>query len=71
MFSGDNVKINGNDYSAYIKEQPYLSRNLYVKQATSLFKLVRGFGFRVLVGYQRIYVSVDTFYDNKVYMRIT
>lgn len=66
VIQGDIVKINGQDYSSYIKEQPYLSRNLYVKQATSLFKMVRGFGFRVLYGYQRIFISVDPFYDNKV-----
>ena len=64
--NGDNVIINGVDYSSSIETSPFLSRVVYVKQATSLFKLIRGFGFRVLYGYRRIYVSVDPFYDNKV-----
>ena len=66
VISGDMVRINGEDMTAFVKQQPYSSRTLYVKQATSIFKMVRGFGFRVLYGFRRIYVSVDPFYDNKV-----
>ena len=66
VIEGSSVKINGDDYSASIENQPFLSRNLYVKQATSLFMLIRGFGFRVLFGFRRVYISIDPFYDNKV-----
>lgn len=63
---GDIVKINGKDLTSFIREQPYLSSTLYVKQATSKFMMIKGFGFRVLFGYRQIFISVDPFYDNKV-----
>ncbi|XP_052224799.1 SCO-spondin-like [Dreissena polymorpha] len=66
VIQGGSVQVNGQDYTAYIQDKPYLSHHLYVKQVTSLFKLVRGFGFRVLYGQRRIYVSVESFYDNKI-----
>lgn len=60
------VFINGLDYTDHINKKPYWTRTLYVKQATTLFKLVKGFGFRVLFGFRRIYVNLDPFFDNKV-----
>lgn len=64
--AGGTVRINGKDYTSNIQEKPFLSRHLYVKQATSLFKMIRGFGFRILYGFRRVSISVDPFYDNKV-----
>ncbi|XP_052794204.1 uncharacterized protein LOC128227575 [Mya arenaria] len=62
----DILLINDVDYSGTINVQPYISRHIYVKQASSLFKLIRGFGFRILYGFRRIYVSLDPFFDNRV-----
>ena len=65
------------DYSAVIntkhftasslESSPFHNEHIYVKRVTSLFLLVRGFGFRVLFDPNgRIYITLDPFYMNKV-----
>ena len=59
--TGD-VALNGE-----VLTMPFSNDEIYVKQVTSLFKLIRGFGFHILYdGAQRIYVNLGPFYLNKV-----
>lgn len=46
---------------------PFSNENIYVKQVTSLFKLIRGFGFHILYdSAQRVYVNLGPHYLDKV-----
>lgn len=46
---------------------PFSNENIYVKQVTSLFKLIRGFGFHILFdSAQRVYVNLGSHYLDKV-----
>lgn len=64
-----------NDFSATINSEdyddlnivPYHNMYIYVKQVTSLFVIIRGFGFKVLYAKTgRIYMTFDPYYANKV-----
>ncbi|XP_064613991.1 LOW QUALITY PROTEIN: SCO-spondin-like [Liolophura sinensis] len=58
------VTINGREMS---RSLPYSSRNIYVKQVTSLFKMISGFGFQILYdGDSRVYIKVEPFFKNKI-----
>lgn len=57
-----NVKLNGETL-----QLPFSNDQFYVKKVTSLFKLIRGFGFYIMYdGDQRIYLNLGPFYMNKV-----
>lgn len=48
-------------------QKPYFSERVFVKQATSLFMMVRGFGFQLLYDRNgRIYLTLEPYYINKV-----
>ena len=68
------VKLH-DDFSATINEveydnlrtQPFTDRYIYVKTITSLFTIIRGFGFKVLYApLGRVYLVFDPYYINKV-----
>ena len=62
--------INGVDYDD-LKTEPFSNGNIYVKTITSLFTIVRGFGFKVLYApLGRVYVIFDPYYLNKVCIHI-
>lgn len=59
------ILVNGNQLESAF--EPYMNENIYVKQVTSLFILIQGFGFRILYDRNgRIYVRLDPFYAGKV-----
>src|SRR6218665_3618542 len=63
----ENFVIIVNGYELQNAFESYMNENIYVKQVTSLFVLVQGFGFRVLYDRNgRIYVRLDPFYGGKV-----
>ena len=60
------VTVNGNEANL-----PFVSEVVYIKQATSIFKMVKVFGMTILYdGNQRLYITAQPFYDNKVSMLI-
>ena len=73
---GKKTHINlDNGFSAYIngvyyedlKTEPFSNGNMYVKTITSLFTVVRGFGFHILYApLGRVYIIFDPYYLNKV-----
>ena len=65
--TGKTLTINSMDYSDTIDKTPYYSKHLFVKQATSRFRMVRGFGFKVLYDTNKLlYITLDPFYAHKV-----
>jgi hypothetical protein len=68
------IKVNA-DYTAMINGisyadlalEPFSNEFMYVKKLTSLFVMIRGFGFKVLYsGNGRIYVTLDPYFMKKV-----
>lgn len=65
LFDDFTALIKGTTYN--LAQYPFHSKFLYVKKATSLFVIIRGFGFKILYSpLGRLYLKFDPFYKNKV-----
>lgn len=64
------VRVNGGetiDLSAEIENKPYHSKHIYVKVPTSKFRMVKGFGFKILYDQRRaMYVYLAPYFAKKV-----
>jgi len=62
IVEGNKVYLNGRVISL-----PYSDDVIYIKQATSLLLIIRGFSFSVTYdGNQRLYANLGPYYENKV-----
>lgn len=60
------VSVNGESLPDPVRK-PFHSDNFFVKQVSSLFVSVQGFGYRVLLDKNgRFYIYLDPFFANKV-----
>ncbi len=51
----------------YNLENPYTDKLIYVKMVTTLFRMVKGYGFTVLYDINgRIYIEMSPYFTNKV-----
>lgn len=72
-FQGDEIILQSGKYGGVsingdLITLPFSNDKFYIKQVTSLFKLVRGFGFRILYdSAQRLYINLNPYYLNKVH----
>lgn len=61
------ITVNGEELNDPSR-QPFDSRGLLVKKASSVFASVEGFGFRLLIDPNgRTYIYLEPFYSNKVF----